>query len=94
MGKRFPAIPAAGELVWEWFMDLDAGRQSGMQANPISWSEIKAWQELTGHSPSGWQLSAIRAMDNARLEWLAKPTNEAPASGLGTELSARSKRAT
>lgn len=54
--------PAAGQRAWDWFWELDKGRQMGMEANAISWSDIRAWQEVTGADPEPWELNAIYRM--------------------------------
>jgi hypothetical protein len=63
-----PEIPAAGQHLWSWFWDLNSGRQSGMGINPLSWSDIKAWEELTRNRLSPWQARVIRSMDRVYLE--------------------------
>jgi len=48
---------------------LDSGRGgNGFGANPLSWSEIKAWAELTGNDLREWETRMLKRMDAARLE--------------------------
>lgn len=54
--------PPAGQRVWDWFWELDKGRQVGMEANAISWSDIAEWQRVTGARPEHWELNAIYRM--------------------------------
>lgn len=68
-----PALPLAGEHLWDWFLELDAGRSSGFGLNPLSYSEIAAWAALSGAQPSSWEVTALKRMDAARLS--AKPLN-------------------
>ena len=64
-----PALPDGAEYLWGWFWDLDAGRGSnGFGLNPLSYSEMKAWAELTQQMLDPWEVSALRKMDMARLE--------------------------
>ena len=54
--------PPAGQRVWEWFWELDKGRQTGFGPNAISWSDLKAWQQLTGARPEPWEVVAMYQM--------------------------------
>lgn len=47
-----------------WFGELTAARSSnGFGANPITFTEIKAWAELTGRRPSPLEIVALRRLD-------------------------------
>ena len=67
-----PDFPDALEHVWGWFHELHGARTSGMQPNPISWSEIKAWAELTHTEPTPWEARLLRRLDEAFLTEVAK----------------------
>lgn len=54
--------------LWEWFLDLNSTRQSGMGINAISYSEIKAWCELVGISLSPYEIRVIKLLDRVYLE--------------------------
>jgi len=56
-------IPMEGMYIWEWFMDLANSRQSGFGISPISYSELKAWSELSSTYLYTWEVSIIRRMD-------------------------------
>ncbi len=60
--------PPSGQRVWDWFWELDKGRQAGMQANAISWSDLGEWQRVTGARPEPWELSAIYRMGLYRID--------------------------
>ncbi|MAO65046.1 MAG: hypothetical protein CL666_08600 [Balneola sp.] len=60
-GKPFPGIVAH---VWEWFLDLSAGRGQG----GISYTEIKSWMELTGNRPTPFEIRLIKRIDIAYLK--------------------------
>jgi hypothetical protein len=62
---QLPAIPETLAHVWAWFCDLDAGRAGKA---PISWSDLKAWAELTGRTPRPWEVHLLRKLDRVRLE--------------------------
>ena len=50
--------------LWYWFLELNSGRTSnGFGANAISYSEIKAWSELTGRSLEPYQVSILKQLD-------------------------------
>lgn len=66
-------MPIAGQHVLHWFLELDGGRSgNGFGADPISYSEIAAWRDLTSARPEVWEVRAIKAMDVAFLNELAK----------------------
>jgi hypothetical protein len=47
---------------------LESARSgNGYGPNPISYSEIAAWSNLTGRAPRPWEVSALRAMDDTRI---------------------------
>jgi hypothetical protein len=54
--------------LWEWFLDLNSTRQSGMGMNAISYSEIKSWCELVGVSLSPYEIRVIKLLDRVYLE--------------------------
>ena len=60
-------FPDALAHVWDWFLDLHAGRPSGMGPGPLTWEGIAAWVSLTGIRPAPWEIRAIRELDSAFL---------------------------
>uniref|UniRef100_UPI00313E4DA0 phage tail assembly chaperone n=1 Tax=unclassified Cupriavidus TaxID=2640874 RepID=UPI00313E4DA0 len=48
-------------------MDLNSARPAGLALSPISFSDMKAFFDLIGERPEGWQLAAIRRLDRAVL---------------------------
>jgi len=61
--------PIEGEYLWEWFWELNQGRQAGISGPAsLSWLEIKAWSELNRVQLEQWELQAIRIMENAYLQ--------------------------
>lgn len=66
-GQR-AAIPAGGDLLWQWFKDLSSTRTAhAAGANPIAFTEIRAYFRLRGIDPSQRHLDILLAMDAAFL---------------------------
>ena len=68
-GKRLaqlnqPNLPEYMKHMWNWFQDLCGSRQVGMALNPLSYTEIAAWDNLNGHGITPRELQIIRALDN------------------------------
>lgn len=76
--------PVAGQHVWDWFWELDSGRQVGMQVNAISWSDIGEWQRVTGARPEPWELNAIYRMGLYRVDPNYDPIPPKPVSMVAT----------
>lgn len=50
--------------LWEWFCQLSNSRRyAEVGALPISYTEIKAWAELTYSEPTAWEVSVIKQID-------------------------------
>lgn len=61
-------IPPAGQHVWYIFLELSGQRTgNGFGPNPIQFSEIQAWQQVTRKRLQPWEIRAILAMDRAYL---------------------------
>lgn len=59
-------FPFIIEHIWSAFIQLSQTRSAGFSGpNPITYSEIKAWMELT-HTPlRSWEVEAIKRLDTA-----------------------------
>lgn len=67
---KMPHVPEAGILLWNIFMKLAATRSYHMAGpNPISYTEIKAFCNLTGQPLQPNHVEIIRALDDAWLEY-------------------------
>lgn len=63
-----PDLPDVLEPLWADFLDLHVSRGVGMGGPlPISFTDIDAWQRVTGNRLEGWQLAMIRRADAAYL---------------------------
>ncbi|EBU9821931.1 hypothetical protein ABSZ42_003085 [Salmonella enterica subsp. enterica serovar Newport] len=49
-----PALPAGAEYLWEWFVTPTLG-----SAGEVTYSEIKAWSELTDNTPTPEEVAII-----------------------------------
>lgn len=68
-----PDIPESAAHVWHYFIQLNRARGSnGFGANPLSYTEIKNWCELSGIRLEQWELDAIVEMDSAFITESAK----------------------
>lgn len=64
-----PPFPEPLAGYWESFLELHSARGSGEGGpDPLSFSEIKAWAELTCRVPSGREISCIRTLDRLYLK--------------------------
>jgi hypothetical protein len=59
--EEFPIIVSH---IWTAFVHISYSRSAGFSGpNPITYSEIKAWMELT-HTPlRSWEVEAIKRLD-------------------------------
>lgn len=83
LGKRDklkgPKMPRQAQHVWEWFLELAAARTgNGFGPNPISFSELKAWADLTGRNPKPLEIQWLKALDRL---WLSINAKQRPADG-------------
>lgn len=63
-----PPYPHGFEYLWLWYIEVSAGRQSGMNGpNPISWSEIDSWSRMTRRHPQAWEVDIIKMIDGVFL---------------------------
>ena len=61
-------IPEPVEHLWDWFWELDSVRGSnGFGPNPLTYSEIRAWSQLTETEITPWEVSVLKKMDVIRI---------------------------
>jgi hypothetical protein len=65
---NLPPFPSAVQHLWEWFQELQTARTgNGMGMNPITFSEIHAWMQLTARLVHPWEVRALKELDQAYL---------------------------
>lgn len=61
---RCPPCPALTQYLWATFLRLSNRRgSSGFGPLPISWSELRAFMDITGRRFAAWELDMIEALD-------------------------------
>lgn len=56
------------QYVWQWFLELNSGRQySEIGALPLTFTEIKAWAELTENAITPLDVQVIKRLDHVAL---------------------------
>lgn len=69
-----PEIEDHAQHLWDWFWQLNRGRQAGMKGwLALPAAEIRAWCEMTGNILRRDEIDVIRDMDQAFLVATAKP---------------------
>ena len=59
-----PTLPAYLTFVWTTFWELSAARGSnGFGLDPIRWTDLHAWQQLTRTQLAPWEVRAVLAID-------------------------------
>lgn len=72
-GLKLPGIPDALAPAWGWFCELSAARSGGGAGpNPLAYSEIKAWAELTRRTLAPRDVEVIVRLDAALLRTWAE----------------------
>lgn len=78
-GASIMQVPAGGELLWRWFLDLSRTRRAGFGGpEPISYAEIEAYARSTRWPIEPRHVALLRAMDDAWMEHARKRTETAP----------------
>jgi hypothetical protein len=63
-----PPFPERAAHLWTMYHELHSGRSySSGGPNPLSWADIKAWDDLMEVGLKDWEVRAIKALD---LLWL------------------------
>jgi broad specificity phosphatase PhoE len=63
---EFPPIPT--RYLVDWFFEIGPSSPGGMAGATLTWSEMEAWQRLTGISLEAWEARTIREMSRAFLK--------------------------
>lgn len=68
-GRGGVSIPAGGELLWRWFLDLNRTRTyHAAGPNPIQPSEIEAYARSTGWPIEPRHIVVLRAMEDVWMD--------------------------
>ena len=62
---RRAVLPPAIEPLWRLFVELSGTRLAGEALQPITCTEIEAWQRLQGVRLTPWEADTLLAMDRA-----------------------------
>lgn len=62
-----PDVPPALSYLWVWFQELSEARQSGLAANPLTFTEIRSYSEQMRLNIDAWETRTLRRMDTAAL---------------------------
>jgi hypothetical protein len=65
---KAPVLPPEAVHVWNAFVQLSSARTSnGFGPDPVTFTEVAAYVDLTGDVLDPWEIEAIREMDHAFL---------------------------
>lgn len=74
-----PQIPAGGDLLWRWFLDLNRSRRHHMGGpEAITYAEIAAYGTVNRWPLEPHHVAILRAMDAVYLECAYAKTAKAP----------------
>lgn len=61
-----PELEQGSEYILQWFWELNAKRQPGFSGLcPLTFADIRAWQQLTGKITRPDEIEALMLMDSA-----------------------------
>jgi hypothetical protein len=69
-----PEVPQCAAHVWQWFHEVSSQRQTGPES--LSWSDLRAWAELSGSQPTPQEIGLLVAMDRAFVGAVRKQQKE------------------
>lgn len=64
-GGRIPLPPNPARYLTDWFFEIGPTSPAGMGEGPIGWTDITAWQSLTGIELQPWEARTIRRLSIA-----------------------------
>ena len=71
------SVPPEMVYLWDWYKALSDSRSAGFSVNAIAWSDIAAFFSLMKLSPTPWEVSTIRQIDQAFIASRADSTTGA-----------------
>ena len=64
-----PYFPSLLKYIWDSFLILSQGRQAGMSGpQPLTYTDIKSWVELTGYEVTPFELEVIKKLDSTYIK--------------------------
>ena len=59
-----PEFPSGFQYIWEWYMELSAGRSGGgLGPSNLTYEGIMAWKTLSCREVSSWEIDTIKMID-------------------------------
>lgn len=72
-GLEGPELPLEARHIWDWYSEVELGRGSnGFGPNPLSFTEIRSWAQLTGRTLRASETRAIVLLDQLYREAWSK----------------------
>jgi hypothetical protein len=82
-GAVVARIPAGGDLLWRWFLDLSRSRSYHMAGpNPISYSEVLAYAKLMRWLIEPRHVVILLALDDIYLQHFQQKRKQATSAGV------------
>jgi hypothetical protein len=76
-GLAGPPFPDRLAYLWETFLHIHSGRSYGANGpNPLSWPDIKAWDDLMQAGLKEWEVRVIKALDLLWLRVMGEARND------------------
>lgn len=73
-----PPVPSDLLHIWQMFLELHAGRShSANGPHPLSWADIKAWNDLLDRRITEWEARLLKRLDAVWLETARMADQEA-----------------
>lgn len=61
-GMAIEMPPNPMPYITEWLMEVGPVCSNGMGTGPIGWTDIAAWQDLTGNELDAWEARTLRRL--------------------------------
>lgn len=72
-----PPFPDRCAYLWDAFLSLHSGRTYGAMApNPLTWVDIKAWDDLMNAGLKEWDIRVIKALDLLWMRVMGEARND------------------
>jgi len=71
-------LPGLLQPLWDLFASLSSHRRSGLQPQPLTFTDIQAWCRLYGLALTAWELDTLLQMDVAFMAALQRNRTTPP----------------